>query len=412
MTNTTSAHPSSARSRELERDIRAWKKFTGMKHTEAVRVVDHPLAQGILGDRICARDVIRVLTEHPILSGVDEESDGSRRATHLGYGGLHSAQAGQQPLIEPDRYLVVILSAEFLRAFTRTTTPQAESSSYNLKHTAEQFLGEHLAEYSYINNGQIIWAAAALGLPVAESLPGELSSDAQFGLPPDEVDYARRMRRNTRASGPVIRAHHHRPPGYLHLQRALEQYKLTGETPARWDGIDHSAEPSTSPFHAWLVDQAEHSEMLAAFGTRDAFLVDYREGARTGAHRVATEPQDLLEILHALGTDTRTFGIARGLELEWGARSGTKKGIRTERVHEAHSEHDGWGAGDGDIEKYEYLCPCENGRILEEHDNIPGFREHDVRIMCSECSKHWKFAAGKSMREWSIEPIAVTSEEA
>ena len=26
-------------------------------------------------------------------------------------------------------------------------------------------------------------------------------------------------------------------------------------------------------------------------------------------------------------------------------------------------------------------------KIIEEHDNIPGFRDHDVWISCDECSK-------------------------
>lgn len=31
------------------------------------------------------------------------------------------------------------------------------------------------------------------------------------------------------------------------------------------------------------------------------------------------------------------------------------------------------------------LCPCRAGSILEEHDNIPGFREHDLKLMCDVC---------------------------
>ena len=91
-----------ARSREIERDAKAWSKFSGVKYTQALRLMAHPLAQGILGDRICARDAIRVLTEHPVLSEPvgDTDSDGGEleteeRVTHLGDSGLFSAEKRQ-----------------------------------------------------------------------------------------------------------------------------------------------------------------------------------------------------------------------------------------------------------------------------------------------------------------------------
>ena len=41
-------------------------------------------------------------------------------------------------------------------------------------------------------------------------------------------------------------------------------------------------------------------------------------------------------------------------------------------------QHLEYGAGVGDTEYYEYECPCGKGAIIEEHDNIPGFRNHSV----------------------------------
>ena len=52
--------------------------------------------------------------------------------------------------------------------------------------------------------------------------------------------------------------------------------------------------------------------------------------------------------------------------------------MRTQGVYSYQEYHPGYGAGDGDTERNEYLCPCGNGRVIEEHDNIPGFREHDA----------------------------------
>ena len=52
--------------------------------------------------------------------------------------------------------------------------------------------------------------------------------------------------------------------------------------------------------------------------------------------------------------------------------------MRTELIYSSEENHPGYGAGDGDTERYEYKCPCGKGKIVEEHDNIPGFRDHDV----------------------------------
>lgn len=59
------------------------------------------------------------------------------------------------------------------------------------------------------------------------------------------------------------------------------------------------------------------------------------------------------------------------------------------------------------MERYEYRCPCGDGNIIEEHDNVPGFREHDVWIDCGKCREEWRFVGGRSVRGWGLEPVAV-----
>ena len=76
--------------------------------------------------------------------------------------------------------------------------------------------------------------------------------------------------------------------------------------------------------------------------------------------------------------------------------------MRTKLVYSSEAFHPGYGAGDGDTERYEYLCPCENGRIVEEHDNIPGFRDHDVWLECDECKKHYTLDTSKGVRAWEL----------
>lgn len=395
--------------RELQRDARAWSTFSGMNYTAALRLMKHPLAQGILGERISARKLISVLRTNPVLSEPVWGTDGSgndfetdERVTHLGDNGLWSAEEHPLRCSAEDDYLVVVLTAELLRAFSPTAEPQDDAYSYNLKHTAEEFFAEHLGDFSYVANGTAIWAAAALDLPLAATAPDDYTLNANFGLEPLQVDYARRTRRN---SGSTIRAHHHRPPGFLHLASALEKYRETGAIPERWNGADEKAEPLTSPFHEWLVAQVNPAGERGVLGSRESLAHDYRAGLADGDHGVARQPEELVTLLRGLNANEMFLSAARDAIVDWARTSPESTGIRTESVDWSRSDHGGWGAGGGDVERYEYLCPCGEGTILEEHDNIPGFREHDVTIMCSRCRAEWKFVEGRSVRDWRVEPI-------
>ncbi|MBF4695077.1 hypothetical protein [Fusibacter ferrireducens] len=59
-------------------------------------------------------------------------------------------------------------------------------------------------------------------------------------------------------------------------------------------------------------------------------------------------------------------------------------------------------AGSGDTERYEYECPCGEGKIIEEHDNIPGFRDHSVFFRCDKCNEKYKFDLSKGVRGWEL----------
>ncbi len=79
-----------------------------------------------------------------------------------------------------------------------------------------------------------------------------------------------------------------------------------------------------------------------------------------------------------------------------------EKVMRTELKEKIISNSSGFGAGEGTTELYIYKCPCGEGEIREEHDNIPGFRDHDVFICCDECSKKWKIDCSKGARGWEL----------
>lgn len=65
-------------------------------------------------------------------------------------------------------------------------------------------------------------------------------------------------------------------------------------------------------------------------------------------------------------------------------------------------QHLEYGAGAGDTEYYEYECPCGKGTIIEEHDNIPGFRNHSVCLHCDICSRKYFIDTSAGIRNWRI----------
>lgn len=71
--------------------------------------------------------------------------------------------------------------------------------------------------------------------------------------------------------------------------------------------------------------------------------------------------------------------------------------LKDELVYEAD-----YGAGPGTEEKYIYECPCGKGEIIEEHCNVPGFRDHDTFIKCNKCSKEWILVNSHTSR-WELE---------
>ena len=76
--------------------------------------------------------------------------------------------------------------------------------------------------------------------------------------------------------------------------------------------------------------------------------------------------------------------------------------MRTKLIYSSQEEHSGYGAGSGDTECYEYECACGKGKIIEEHDNIPGFRDHSVYINCDECNEIYDLDTSNGVRSWEL----------
>lgn len=61
-----------------------------------------------------------------------------------------------------------------------------------------------------------------------------------------------------------------------------------------------------------------------------------------------------------------------------------------------------YSSDDDYCEHYEYECPCGNGKIVEDHDNTPGFRSHHVYILCKECKHKYKLDTSTGVSNWEL----------
>lgn len=371
------------RDRKIKQDTRAWAKLTGTNYTTALRQIESPLVQGFLGERVSARQLINTLNDHLLIGADDGEFV-------LGEAGFYADEQwsfnGRRDFIE------LALLVDFLRMFAPITPGETPAvSSYSLKHTAEKFLAPHC---SYVTNGRLIWAAAALDLPMVEQEGG---LNLMIGVSEREHDYVKRM---VTLGSTKPQAHQHRPAGYMHLQTALEQCAAGEPDVGRWE----RPEPSTEvfPFHEWLIQQAGRNDGVGILAH------DYSAGIKDSDHRVARTPNELLEILQEVPASSKTHESAEAAIIEWAKVSLPSQrrdmSIRTASISRSEDDTPGWGAGPGTIELHEYLCPCGDGKVIEEHDNIPGFREHDVQISCDKCSEEWGFVPGLPVRGWRLEP--------
>ncbi|AQY02375.1 hypothetical protein [Microbacterium foliorum] len=225
---------STTRDPAITRDAKAWRDAAGVKYTEALRLVAEPLHQGILGDRIVIRDLLRVLEEDPLLGR-------NGYAGRFGRTGLR-AEVAMRDELSAGVLREVLLSVEALRVFSHSKTlapggtpPITASgipfdtslidmysrewvSSYEMKHTVERLLAPMGL---YVSNGAVILAATMIGLPIARF--DESNPNVSIGVRRDEHDCLRRM-----LDGDGVRSDHNHLPRYAPL-RAVLQRAAAGE---------------------------------------------------------------------------------------------------------------------------------------------------------------------------------------
>ena len=368
--------------RAVQQDARAWKDFTGCNYTAALRQMESPLAQGFLGERVSARQLISTLEDHALIG-----ADGGEFV--LGDAGFYA----DKPFSfngETD-YIQLALLVDVLRMFSRTEgSDTPEVGSYSLKHTAEKFLP---APYSYVTNGRLIWAAAALGLPIAE-YDSDGGPNLLIGIPDREHSYVRGM---VDKGMNQPQAHHYRPPGFTYMEDALRRCAAGEPVEGRW--VRPAPVEVSAPFHDWLVSQADRDDPIGDFAS------DYVAGVRSSQHRFTPTPDDLLILLTEVSRSSEAYEAARTAIGKWLETTSPSTGVRTQSISETSEAAGGFGAGAGTMDRVEFRCPCGDGMIVEEHDNIPGFRDHSVWIKCDKCLAEWRFLSGRSTRDWALEPV-------
>lgn len=82
--------------------------------------------------------------------------------------------------------------------------------------------------------------------------------------------------------------------------------------------------------------------------------------------------------------------------------------MKKEVIDSTRIYHEGFGAGEGDVETIVFKCPCGRGEIIEQHDNIPGFRENDVYIDCDICKHLFDINIFKGIRGWKLDGFVIS----
>ncbi|MHA7862331.1 hypothetical protein ACX1DX_13315 [Tessaracoccus sp. Y36] len=199
-------------------------------------------------------------------------------------------------------YIPLSMICDMLRMFSplqRGTRPAV--NSYSLKNVAEQLLGEVCP---YVSNGQVIWAAAALGLPMAAF--DEDGPNLLVGIPKLEFEYVRRI---VSQIEPKPRTHHYRPPGFVEFQNRLA---LAAE--GHYFGVVWRPSlrgESDAPFHRWLVKQADRDDRVGDLAR------DYSVAVRESSHGIAPTPEALLAILRDAGASDSAHDAAAEMIAEW-----------------------------------------------------------------------------------------------
>ena len=82
--------------------------------------------------------------------------------------------------------------------------------------------------------------------------------------------------------------------------------------------------------------------------------------------------------------------------------SESPKAGRPKLISESSEAFEGYGAGAGTLKFAEYECPCGKGKIIDDHDDTPGFRSHDIYFTCDECREKYDIDTSGGVSNWKL----------
>lgn len=68
--------------------------------------------------------------------------------------------------------------------------------------------------------------------------------------------------------------------------------------------------------------------------------------------------------------------------------------MNLKQLEDSNHHSVGYGAGSGQVINEVYECPCGNGKVYYEKDDIPGFKSTDISCDCKECNEKYTFGRG------------------
>lgn len=362
-----------APNRSQQQDAKAWAAYTGCTYTAALRQMMSPMAQGILGSRISARHLIATLKNHELIGIENKHSV----APLYDPEGVRTTRFGTTwPFNGKTDYVELAMIVDFLRMFDTIefNHPDEGARSYSLKHTAEYYLDPHLR---YVSNGQAIWAAAALGIPLIDDEDHE-GSNVYIGINYHEHRYVRN--RGRRDNEEVPHAHHYRPAGFDYLREGLDRAAAGELITEKW--IEPEVDTTPKPFHEWMVKNRGRDTITGFLATH------YCAGIEDSDHDMAVHPGDFIDIMNHSGADWNFRRAGYGVVRDYYRAFPDTPPIRPHHL-ELRSDLG-----------YEFpsSCPCGQGYVEKDEAGL-------MVNNCERCSMDWHFTPSNHPDSWGLMPV-------
>ncbi|ANE03481.1 hypothetical protein [Corynebacterium crudilactis] len=375
-------------SRAQQQDAREWAKLTGINYTAALHQMMSPRAQGFLGPRIRVRDLISALNNDKLIGLGLSDLTGAEPGCNE-YGKPRGKLENPWEFNGKNDYVQLALIVDFLRMFTVVEKrEEAEVHSGHLRAAAANLImGQECRSTS---RGKILWAAAALGLPLWAAT-GDDPLNVLIGVSVHEYNYIAHMVNSGNAAPRVDHSqpsvNDARPAAYDYLMHAQTR-ALRGEMITdRWQPKLTAPTKDLRPFHDWLLTQTVGESVISTFARR------YEHDVFTGIYGAAAQARDLLDAFRELASYRVVVEAIRQFYMD----HPDAEPIRTHLLHTRIEQ-------DGGTELDIYSCPCGHSEILETVYTSSASDRAPLVINCDTCSKDWEITVLRKDSVWALVP--------